>query len=434
MRICGRPTKKSSRHFSHQHDLPQSGPSRLRHIGIEKSATQGTEHLTDNIRAETLPLPVLQSKSMDREVRRLFLQLSPLRLMSIKNSSVESVRRSWQLCVKAFASREPVGAVVEKVIQTPDRALNVKIYSPRQFAKDGLQPALVWFHGGGFVFGDLYTAGATCRQLANRCSCVVVAVEYRLAPEASLHDGIRDCVQAFQGVAAEAEDLGIDADRVAIGGDSAGGALAALVAQRCKSEGGRQPAAQMLVYPATDLSRDYSVVAGSHLPMAAEGIEWLQSRISRLTDLNDPTISPLLSDNLVGLPPAIVLTAGFDPLREEALAYARRLASNGVAVRLIHFPGQFHGFLSFDNVLQGAREAFDRLGSALAILFDSGRLDPGVECAAASRVSWPPLWIRPSQRLKETAVVCQLLIDVVKRGVIYLLGRRRADGEGIRIE
>ena len=124
-----------------------------------------------------------------------------------------------------------------------------------------------------------------------------------------------------------------------------------------------------------------------------------------------------------------MLTAGYDPLREEALAYARRLASSGVAVRLIHFPGQFHGFLSFDNVLQGAREAFDRLGSALATLFDSGRLDPGVECTDASRVSWPPLWIRPSQRLKETAVVRELLIDVVKRGVIYLHGRRRADGE-----
>ena len=211
---------------------------------------------------------------------------------------------------------------------------------------------------------------------------------------------------------------------------SAGGALAALVAQRCKKKGGRQPAAQTLVYPATDLSRDYSTTVGSHLPLAAEGIEWLQSRISRLTDLNDPAISPLLADDLGGLPPAIVLTAGFDPLREEALAYARRLASSGVSVRLIHFPGQFHGFLSFDNVLQGAREAFDRLGSALAVLFDSGRLEPGVECAAPSRRLWPPLWMRPSQRIKETAVVFQILNDLLKRGVINVLGRRRADREG----
>jgi acetyl esterase len=388
--------------------------------------------LTDSTRAETLALPVLQSESMDREVRRLFMQLSPLRLMSIKNTSVESVRRSWQLCTKAFASRAPVAAVAEKVVPTADGSLNVRIYSPKQLAKDEPQPALVWFHGGGFVFGDLYTAGATCRQLANRCGCAVIAVEYRLAPESSLQDGISDCVEAFRWVVAQANELGIDPDRVAIGGDSAGGALAALVAQRCKSKGGRQPAAQMLVYPATDLSRDYSTIAGSHLPLAAEGIEWLQSRISRLTDLNDPAISPLLSDDLGGLPSAIVLTAGFDPLREEALAYARRLASSGVSVRLIHFPGQFHGFLSFDNVLQGAREAFDRLGTAMATLFDSGRLDPGVECAAPSPASWRLLWLHPSQRLKETAVVFQLLIDIFKRSLTNLLGRRDADRRGIQ--
>jgi acetyl esterase len=388
--------------------------------------------LTDNVRAEMLTLPILQSESMDREVRRLFMQLSPIRLMSIKNTSVESVRRSWQLCVKAFASREPVAAVVEKVIPTVDGALKIRIYSPKQIAKDELQPALVWFHGGGFVFGDLYTAGATCRQLANRCGCAVIAVEYRLAPESSLQDGLSDCVEAFRWVVAQANELGIDADRVAIGGDSAGGSLAALVAQRCKSKGSRQPAAQMLVYPATDLSRDYSTVAGSHLPLAAEGIEWLQSRISRLTDLNDPAISPLLSDNVAGLPPAIVLTAGFDPLREEALAYARRLASSGVSVRLIHFPGQFHGFLSFDNVLQGAREAFDRLGSALATFFSSSRLEPGVECAAPSPASWRLLWLHPSQRLKETSVVLQLLIDLFKRGLTNLLRRRAADQGGVQ--
>ncbi len=401
----------------------------MRRIGLRHHVGKD-QVLKNSTRAETLALPVLQSESIDREVRRLFMQLSPIRLMSIKNTPVASVRRSWQLCVKAFASREPVAAVVEKEVPTADGALKVRIYSPSPLAKDELQPALVWFHGGGFVFGDLYTAGATCRQLANRCGCAVIAVEYRLAPESSLQDGLSDCEEAFRWAATQASELGIDADRVAIGGDSAGGALAALVAQRCKKKGGRQPAAQMLVYPATDLSRDYSTTVGSHLPLAAEGIEWLQSRISRLTDLNDPAISPLLADDLGGLPPAIVLTAGFDPLREEALAYARRLASSGVSVRLIHFPGQFHGFLSFDNVLQGAREAFDRLGSALAVLFDSGRLEPGVECAAPSRRLWPPLWMRPSQRIKETAVVFQTLIDLLKRGVINVLGRRRADREG----
>lgn len=363
---------------------------------------------------------------MDREARRLFMQLSPLRLMSIKNISVESVRRSWQLCVKAFASREPVASVVEKVISRAQGALKVRIYSAKRVAKEELQPALVWFHGGGFVFGDLYTAGATCRQLSNRCGCIVIAVDYRLAPESSLQDGLDDCVEAFRWVVAEAEALGIDADRVAIGGDSAGGALAALVAQRCKSTGGRQPVTQVLVYPATDLSRDYSVIAGSHLPLAAEGIEWLQSRISRLTDLTNPAISPLLSIDLAGLPSAIVLTAGFDPLREEALAYARRLASSGVSVRLIHFPGQFHGFLSFDNVLQGAREAFHRLGSALATAFHSGRLEPGVECAASSPASLRLLWLRPSQRLRETVVVFALLIEILKKSLIKLRSRRDA--------
>jgi acetyl esterase len=375
---------------------------------------------------DVLPLSIGRKSTVDWEVQRLFIQLSPVRLFTMRHASVESLRRKWQLCVKAFASREPVGTVEERSFNEQDNTISLRIYTPARLVDEKARPALLWIHGGGFVFGDLYTAGATCRKLANTCGCVVIAVRYRLAPEFSLHTGLQDCVAAFRWLIAHAGELGLNAKKIAIGGDSAGGAFAALAAQRCREPGSPRPAAQVLVYPATDLGSTYPIDNQTPMPnrMLAELFGWLQTQIPS-QDLNDPALSPNHAEDFAKLPPAIILTAGFDPLREEAFAYARKLAANNVPVQVFHFPGQFHGFLSFDAVLHGAQLAFNQIGDGVKRFFQHGSLETGVvSTLVSSPRSWGWLWLRPAQRVKEASVIALLLQDWIHK----LMGSSRTQG------
>lgn len=316
--------------------------------------------------------------------------------------SVERVRRDWQLAVKAFASREPVASVSQREIPGEAGDVQLRIYRPYGVRRPS--PALVWFHGGGFVFGDLYTAGATCRALANTSGATVIAVRYRLAPEHPLQAGVADCLTGLHWVADHAAELELDTRQLAVGGDSAGGGLAALVAQRIVV-GGPRLAAQVLVYPATELTASYPS-ASEPMPglLGSAWTRWIRSRIAEVSDLDDPTLSAVRAVDLSGVAPAIVVTAGFDPLRDEGLHYAERLREAGVPVRLLHFPGQIHGFLTLDRVLSAGRYGLRRLGAELALAFTEG-VEPGVE----DDLPWVPelerlLWLRPSQRWHELKV------------------------------
>jgi acetyl esterase len=233
----------------------------------------------------------------------------------------------------------------------------------RLYANDhgGLRPALVFFHGGGFVFGNLDTHDAVCRALAKESGAVVVAVDYRLAPEHKFPAAVDDSYAATVWIAANAERLGIDAQRIAVGGDSAGGNLATVVAMRCRDAGGPTLAAQVLLYPVTDVS---TFDTGSHRELG-EGyfltrasMEWFTGHYLASTDhKRHPEASPLLAPNLSGLPPALVITAEFDPLRDEGEAYAKRLQQAGVPVTVTRYPGMIHGFVSMRGVLSGGRQA-----------------------------------------------------------------------------
>ncbi len=377
--------------------------------------------MTDDQRLTTT-VPVLRTPSLDWEVRRLFLQLSPACMLPMVTGSVKRLWRNLQLCIKAFSSRETVGAVEERAFQRGDCEIALRIYTPKTLLRQDRRPSLLWIHGGGFVLGDLYTAGATCRKLANACGCVVVAVSYRLAPEHSLHAGLEDCLRAFQWLAVHATDLGLDPSKIAVGGDSAGGTLAALVAQNCSQTDAPRPAAQLLVYPATDLTASYPDEESAPVSdrMLAMLFRWLQTQLPP-SYLHDPRLSPARASALKDLPPTIMVTAGFDPLRDDALAYAGKLAKQGVGVRVIHFPGQFHGFLIFDTVLHGARLAFAQIGDALSNVFREGRVEDGVVCTEVTQpASWGWLWLRPSQRLRELGVValmgCDALQSVTQAG------------------
>jgi acetyl esterase len=222
-----------------------------------------------------------------------------------------------------------------------------------------LAPLLIYYHGGGWVIGDLDSHDDVCRKLARDAHCSVIAVDYRLAPEHPAPAALDDCIAATQWIFANAKSLGIDAARIAIGGDSAGGNLAALVAMRVDVK----PVFQLLVYPATDMRMDYPshVENAQGYLLTADLMHWFINHYLQGDEqsMRTPLYSPILSDDamLKKSPPTLVITAEFDPLRDEGEAYAARLAAAGIPTSMVRFNGQIHGFFSMSELLDDAAAA-----------------------------------------------------------------------------
>ncbi|HEX2050588.1 MAG TPA: alpha/beta hydrolase [Actinomycetota bacterium] len=291
--------------------------------------------------------------------------------------SVEDARRADRLdTARAAGTPEPVARVDDVPVATPAGDVPLRVYRPRA---DDVLPALVYFHGGGWVVGGLETADAVCRSLANRAGCVVVAVGYRKAPESKFPAAVDDCRAATEHVARDAARLGVDAERIAVGGDSAGGNLAAAVTLLARDEGGPRLAAQLLVYPVTDYMADTQSMRDGGDPhlFNRKSMEWYWGHyLADAANATDPLASPLRAADLAGLPPALVVTAEFDPLRDEGEAYARRLEDAGVDVELVRYEGLAHGFFTMVGVLAEARAAHDRAASWLRRRFEARR-EPG---------------------------------------------------------
>jgi acetyl esterase len=253
----------------------------------------------------------------------------------------------------------------------PAGRIPLRIYTPEG---DRPKPGLVYFHGGGFVVCDLDSHDATCRELANGADCVVVSVDYRLAPEAKFPAAPEDCYAATQWVARRVDQLGIDSSRLAVAGDSAGGNLATAVARMCRDRGGPPLVHQLLIYPVTDHAFDTKSYRenGSGYFLTERMMRWFWHHyLADEADGANPLASPLRADDLEGLPPATVLTAEYDPLRDEGRAYAERLQAAGVETRYTDYPGVFHGFFGMGRQIPRARQAVADACEALRKAFRS---------------------------------------------------------------
>jgi acetyl esterase len=235
-------------------------------------------------------------------------------------------------------------------------------------------PALVYFHGGGWVIGDLDTHDSVCRHLANAARCVVVSVDYRLAPEHKFPAAVEDCFEATAWVAAEAAALGIDSERLAVGGDSAGGNLAAVVSLMARDRGAPQLRYQILVYPAVDCEMTHPSIArfAEGFLLTRATMRWFYDHyLCSPADIENWRASPLRAPNLSDVAPALIVTAGFDLLCDEGKAYVRRLEDHGIAVQHRHFPEQIHGFLTMGKIIRAAVPALDEIAAALRAVWEA---------------------------------------------------------------
>ena len=265
---------------------------------------------------------------------------------------------------------EAVHHVEDRVIRGPAGDLPVRIYRPSD--ERGL-PLLVWFHGGGWVIGDLGTVDLSLRKIANGARCVVVSVDYRLAPEHCFPAAVEDAFAATCWAAENVSDLGADADRLAVGGESAGGNLAAVVAQLARNAGAPRISHQTLVYPVTnhDFSTpSYTENAEGYL-LTRQAMDWFWSHyLGPEGDGSDWRTSPLRAESLAGLPPAHILTMEFDPLRDEGEAYAARLREAGVPVVLSRYDGAIHGSFTMPELLDDGARAVDEVALQLRAVFE----------------------------------------------------------------
>jgi acetyl esterase len=306
---------------------------------------------------------------LDPQAQSLVDAMAKLNLKPIEDSTVEEARESMRARTAGLGPFAEVAAVSEHKVPVAGGEIAVRFYSP---GGAGPHPVLVFYHGGGWVIGDLYTHDGLCRTLTNAAGCVVASVDYRLAPESKYPVAAEDSYTALRWIVAHAGTLGIDPRRVAVGGDSAGGNLSTVVALMTRDRKGPALVFQALIYPVTNHSLDtpsYHENATGYV-LTREAMRWFwRHYLAREEQGQEPLASPLLAPSLAGLPPALVITAACDPLRDEGEAYAARLRDAGVPVTLTRYEGMFHGFMRMTRFLDKARAAVDEVAGSLRKAF-----------------------------------------------------------------
>ncbi len=309
------------------------------------------------------------TKQLDPTAEMMLTQMAESGQPEIWQLSPAEARAMFKMMTPMFEGQGPeMHQVEDRTIPGPGGPLPLRIYTPRPMAEGELAPILVYFHGGGWVLGDLDSHDVVCRHLAKGGDCIVVAVDYRLAPEHKFPAAIEDALAATEWASANAESLHGDASRLAVGGDSAGGNLAAVVSQLAKDQGNPPIRFQMLLYPAVDLQTDYpsrSAYGDGYFLTQKDMFYFRDHYLGGSEDPSDPRLAPLRHPDLSGLPPALIVTAGFDPLQDEGKAYAEALEAAGVPVEYVHFDSMIHGFISMSGILEEGRRGLDQCAASL---------------------------------------------------------------------
>lgn len=310
---------------------------------------------------------------LDPQVQSLLAAAKAAGLPEMWQLTPDQAREQYKLRVRRVDVKdEPIHRVSDRLIPGPDRPIPLRVYEPRAARPDERLPVLMWFHGGGFVIGDLDTHDTACRRLAKEGDCLVVAVDYRLAPESKFPAAVEDCMAALRWVALQGAEIGADVTRIGVGGDSAGGNLAAVCALLARDEGFPKLAHQLLIYPCTapePETRSHKLFAEGHL-LTRRTITWFYAQYLRnARDTQDFRFGPLIADDLTGVPPAFVLVAGYDPLRDEGVQYATRLVEAGIDVTFVNMAGMIHGFYIMLGAVDAASDAIRQSGVALRKAF-----------------------------------------------------------------
>jgi len=306
--------------------------------------------------------------ALDTDTKNVLDMLESLGMQDIADLTPEEAR-NLQLTPPPEVPT-PVANVENRRIPGPDEELGLRIYTPESPALGG---ALVYFHGGGWVIGDLDSHDETCRRLCQRAGATVIAVDYRRAPETTYPGAVEDCYAATVWVAENAGALHIDPARIAVGGDSAGANLAAAVTLMARDRGGPALCFQLLIYPVTAANFDTASYRdnGEGYLLSRRGMQWFWDQyVPDPEQRKEPYSAPLEAAHLGGLPAALVQTAEFDPLRDEGEAYAAALREAGSDVQLTRYDGLIHGFFGMQDAVAAARPALDEAAAALRSRLD----------------------------------------------------------------
>ncbi len=295
------------------------------------------------------------------------LKLMPERKEGI---SVEQQRKQMRKMMDRYKKDRPITCIEDKTILVNNQSIPIRIYSD---SKEENLPILIYYHGGGWVVGDIETHDSICRQLAQSAKLLVVGVDYRLAPEHSYPVPLEDAYNALVWISKNGQKIGGNPQKIAVGGDSAGGNLAAAVALKARDENGPSISYQALIYPVTDLSK----LTTTSYQNFAEGFFLSRKMMAKYIDYYTPDIasrkegyaSPLLAENLVNLPPTLIITAGFDPLRDEGEQYGERLKIAGIPTTITRYKGTIHGFFGLEALGKAGVEAIKEVGDKLTAAF-----------------------------------------------------------------
>ena len=310
--------------------------------------------------------------AVDRQMQAVIERVNNSGLPPFCTVSAVEARRLYKETRGALAPAVPeTGAVRDLAVPGPAGAIPLRLYRGLGTDADAPLPVLVYFHGGGWTIGDLDTHDIVCRTLANRARCAVVSVDYRMGPEHKFPAAVDDSIAATRWAAEQGQALGIDASRIAVGGDSAGGNLATVVALALRDAGGPPLVFQALVYPATDQRMDSAshTKFGEGYLLTRNNMHWFRDNYLAPADYDDWRASPLRAADVSRLPPAHIITAGYDPLMDEGRAYSDRLVAAGVPVLYECFEGMAHGFLTMGGAVAAANHALYRIGQSLAQAF-----------------------------------------------------------------